>query len=141
MSGEWLSSNDNIATVDETGVVTGISPGSVNITHNILNSNGDLSATITQVIVGLAPLEVSMFPNPNGGAFNVRGAVGSKTDEGVTIEVTDMMGTRVYTRTFIAPGGTINEQLLLGSSLENGIYLLNVKTKNESKVLRFVVER
>jgi uncharacterized protein YjdB len=138
--GEWVSSDNSVTTLDGDGTVTGIAPGTANITHTFFTSDGDQSATITQIVVNPVALEVTMFPNPNGGSFTVHGTIGSGKDEGITLEITDMLGTRVYSATAIAPAGVINEQINLGTGLENGIYLLTVKSKTASKMLRFVVE-
>ena len=139
--GEWISSDNSVATVDGDGIVTAVAPGSTNITHTAINSNGDQSVTITQIIVSPVLFEVTMFPNPNRGSFTVHGVIGSMQDEVVTIEITDVLGRRVYSSTAIARDGIISAQLQPGSSLENGVYLLNVRSTSESMTLRFLVER
>ncbi len=139
--GEWTSSDNNIATVDGNGTVTGIAPGSADITHTVLDNNGDRSETVTQIVVNPVLFEVSMFPNPNNGSFTLLGSIGSKQDEVITIEITDMSGNVISHTIETEPGGIINEHVSIGMGLANGIYLLTVKSKNEQKILRFVVER
>ena len=139
--GEWISNDNSVATVDADGIVTGMNPGSANITHTVLTSNGDQSVTVTQIVVNPVPFEVTMFPNPNNGSFTVRGTIASGKDEEVVIEVTDITGERFYLSTLIASSGIINEELQLGFSLDSGVYILIVKSKSETKALRFVVEK
>jgi trimeric autotransporter adhesin len=47
--GRWSSSDNTIATVDASGIITGIAPGTVEITYNVFNSCGadDAATTIT----------------------------------------------------------------------------------------------
>ena len=138
--GEWTSDNNSVATVDGNGTVTGIAAGQANIIHTITNSSGEVSTSILPLVVNPVPFEVSMFPNPNNGGFTLHGTIASRTDEDVTIEIMDMLGKVVYVHTVTAAGGVINEPIGL-SGIESGIYLLNVRNKNESQVLRFVVEK
>ena len=139
--GEWLSSDNSVATVEGDGIVTGIAPGSTNITHTAINSNGDQSVTITQIVVTPVLFEVTMIPNPNRGSFTLHGVIGSAQDEVVTIEITDILGRRVYSVTATALGGIVNTQVQPGTALENGVYLLNVSSTSANQTLRFVVER
>ncbi len=139
-SGTWSSSNDNVATVDG-GVVIAIAPGITNITHTVENSQGDVTTTVTPVIVSVIAMDARVIPNPNAGAFAVKGTLGSANDEEVTFEVTDVLGQVVYKSNVTALGGKINEAISLSSSLANGMYMLNVHTNNDSKVIHFVIEK
>ena len=141
IAGEWSSSDNSIATVDANGTISAIATGSVAITHTTTDYNGIESTTITQLIVNPLPFEVKMLPNPNNGSFTIQGTIGSNKGQVVTLEISNMLGQVVYSNSIIATGGIINGQVLLGSSLANGTYLLNVKTGTESKVLHFVIEK
>ena len=102
--------------------------------------NDPFSAT-TQVTMNQLSTDVRLQPNPNKGIFTLSGLTGSNNDETIAIEITDMLGQVVYNNTGRATGGVINEQVLLGSNLANGMYLLNVKSENRSKVLHFVMQK
>ena len=135
IDGEWTSSDNNIATVDANGLVSAVAPGEVIITHT--TSNGE--ANTTHIVVDALPMVANMFPNPNRGAFVVKGALGSTKDAVVTYEITNMLGQVVYSNNTIATGGIINEQVSL-ISFTSGMYLLNIKSGNETKVLHFVLQ-
>jgi hypothetical protein len=40
--------------------------------------------------------DLNIIPNPNNGAFTIRGTLGTGADEQVTIQVTDVLGQEVY---------------------------------------------
>ncbi len=137
--GEWACRDENVATVDGSGTVTAIAEGSVNITNTVTGTEGTI-VTITMVQICAAAIKVSIVPNPNKGTFIVRGSLGTKEDAMVSIEISDMLGQVVYKNSTIAAGGMISEHVLLNSNFANGIYLLNVRSKQGDKVLHFVIE-
>ncbi len=53
--GVWSSSNTSIATVDASGIVTGISVGSVTISYTVTNSNNCVTIASTSMIVNSLP--------------------------------------------------------------------------------------
>ena len=57
----WTSSNNAIATVDNTGVVTGITSGTVNITYTVTDVNGCASATSTAYSVAVLAIPFGSF--------------------------------------------------------------------------------
>ena len=140
-TGTWTSGDDNIATVDGKGNVTGVKPGVVNITLVSASENGDVQTTTTSVIVSAIPVSVSVIPNPNNGNFSVKGSMGSLNDEDLTLEVTDVLGQVIYRSVVTTQKGKLNETISLNSSLANGMYMLNVRSANEKIVFHFVVER
>ena len=85
--------------------------------------------------------DIKLMPNPNKGIFTVKGTLGTLSDEEVSLEVTDMMGQVVYGSKVMAHGGKINEQVLLGNGLANGMYLLNVRSGSDNRVFHFVIEQ
>ena len=139
--GIWNSSNTTVASVDGTGIVTGVSPGSANITHIITYSDGETSTTVTPIVVSGAVADIRVMPNPNNGTFSVKGSLGSLKDEEVTLEVTDVLGQIVYKSKIIAPGGKINEKVSLNNTYANGMYLLTVTSGSENKLFHFVIEK
>ena len=85
--------------------------------------------------------DLRVMPNPNKGAFTVKGTLASDNDQEVVMEVTNMLGQVVYSNKVIAQNGNINEQLQLNGNLANGMYLLNVRTASGSNVFHFVIEQ
>ena len=83
---------------------------------------------------------VTLVPNPNKGDFTVKGTLASNIDQEVTLEVVDMIGQVIYTSKVTAQGGNINEHVKL-NNLSNGMYLLNMRSGDESVVFHFVIEQ
>jgi hypothetical protein len=141
ISGIWSSGNTSVATVDNTGLVTGIAPGSTSITHVISSSTGEVSTTVTPVVVSAVAGDVRVVPNPNNGTFTVKGTLSTTKDEEVSVEVTDVLGQVIYSSKVTAHGGKINETVTLNGSLANGMYMLNMHSASDSKVFHFVIEK
>ncbi len=137
--GDWSTSDNTVATVDENGIVTALAPGSAMITHTATGSDGAVTETVTEVIVTALPFDVKLFPSPNNGAFSVTGIAGTDKDVNVTIEVTNMLGQVVYTNQSVATAGMINSQVSLGSNLTTGNYVLIARNGSENKTIHFVV--
>ena len=85
--------------------------------------------------------DIRLSPNPNKGAFTIKGSLGTVTDEDVSIEITDMLGQVVYKNKVAVQGGKINEQIRLNNGLSNGMYLLNLRSGSNNEVFHFVVEQ
>ncbi len=137
-AGIWSSSNTEVVSVDG-GVITGVAPGTANITRIVTGSNGEISTSVTPVVVNAMPIDVRVVPNPNKGAFAVKGSMGTTQDVEVTLEVTDVLGQVIYNSKVNATGGKINEVISLNSVLANGMYMLNVRSATERQVFHFVI--
>jgi hypothetical protein len=85
--------------------------------------------------------DIMLIPNPNQGAFTLRGTLGTTMDEEVTVEVTDMLGQSIYKNKVMVNGGKMNEQIRLSSTLANGMYLLNLTSPSGNKSFHFVIEQ
>lgn len=85
--------------------------------------------------------DIKLAPNPNKGAFTVKGSLGTTADEEVEMEITDMLGQAIYKTKVMATGGMLNEQIHLGNTLANGMYLLTVRTATQNNVFHFVMEQ
>jgi 5-hydroxyisourate hydrolase-like protein (transthyretin family) len=59
----------------------------------------------------------------------------------VTVEITDMLGQEVYTENITAKNGKIDHQVTLANNLANGMYILNLRTTDGSKIYHFVIEQ
>lgn len=82
-----------------------------------------------------------LSPNPNNGSFNLTGTFAAGTNETATIEVTDMLGRKIYSKQLLVAGGRINEQIDLNNELANGIYLFNLRSATDNVQLHFVVSK
>ena len=151
------SSNTAIGTVDpSTGVVYGVSAGNIYIIYTVTNAAGCSTSTYRIVTVGPTPpphssgldvnsmnlgiQNIQVTPNPNNGEFVISAAMGSD-DQEVTIEVTNLLGQTVYHNVANVKGGNMNEKVILGNTLSNGMYLLVVRSGNQNQVIRFVIEK
>ncbi len=87
--------------------------------------------------VGAGAYDLKLTPNPNNGAFSIKGAVGS--DEPSTISISNMLGEIIYKKNIIPQKGRVNEQIQLGTDIANGMYILNLSTGTANTVIHFVV--
>jgi len=85
--------------------------------------------------------DIRLVPNPNKGAFSLKGTLGNADIDGAYIEVTNMLGQVVYKEQIKTPNGMVDEQVQLGSSLANGMYLLNLRSGAGNSVFHFVIEQ
>ncbi len=139
--GEWTSSDNNIATVDENGTVTAIAEGSVSITHTSTLEDGQVSTEVTNVMINSLPMEADVMPNPNKGSFVVKGTTGTTNDATIRFEITNMTGQIVHRGISIATGGIINERFNLDDKFPSGMYVLIVHCSDQRKTFNFVVEK
>ena len=138
--GVWSSSNTNVVRIDG-GLIIGIGPGAANVTHSVTNEDGEITASITPVLVSELPIDVQLIPNPNNGTFAVAGTMGTTQDVEVTLEVTDVLGQVIYNNKVTATGGRISEKISLNNTLVNGMYILNIKALTGRNVFHFVVKK
>jgi uncharacterized protein YjdB len=85
--------------------------------------------------------DIRLMPNPNNGTFNIRGTLGGTINEEISVQVTDMLGQVVYNGRLVARNGSVDENLLLGNDLANGMYMLNLEWGSERKVFHFAIRR
>ena len=97
--------------------------------------------TIALGVQGVQPAidDIMLVPNPNNGAFTIKGASSEYGD--MNIVVTDVLGQVVYTRSAHLVNGRINEQVKLGATIANGMYTLELISAATSKQILFVVGR
>jgi hypothetical protein len=102
-------------------------------TVTIINNVG--VATVSNI-----EADIRVIPNPNKGAFTIKGNLGTMGNDEVVLEVTNMLGQVVYSNKVNATNGDINEQVHM-NAVANGMYLLNVRSGAESKTFHFVIEQ
>jgi uncharacterized protein YjdB len=95
---------------------------------------------------GVTPLpqgagELSVLPNPNKGAFTIKGSLGTTNDEEVSLEITNLLGQVVYKNKVLAKNGVVNQDITLSKQLANGMYMLSVHSDEVNKVFHVVVEQ
>ena len=81
--------------------------------------------------------DIRLLPNPNNGTFAVKGTFGTINE--VTMVITDMLGQVVYRGVASVRNGRIDEEIRLGSTIANGMYLLEVTSGTTNKFLYFAV--
>ncbi len=85
--------------------------------------------------------DVRITPNPNSGDFTIAGSVNNTIGNGISIELTNMLGRTVYSSIAKLQNGKLNEQIHLDVSIANGIYLLTLRSGSESKMFHVAVTR
>ncbi|MCD6011022.1 MAG: C-terminal target protein [Flavipsychrobacter sp.] len=108
-----------------------------------LSGSGSATVTISGTGVNnvIAMSDVTLVPNPNKGMFTLQGKLGTIADQEVSVEVTNMLGQVVYTSKAAVRNGELNERVELGNNLANGMYILNLRSGNESRVFHVAVEK
>jgi hypothetical protein len=137
-SSVFLQNNVNVNDVVSCYVVNtnkcGVYAGTANL---IVTGTGNVSVKTVTSTIG----DVRLVPNPNNGMFTLSGSLGTSVDGEAAIEVTNMLGQVIYTAKFNIRNGEINEKISLSSDLANGMYLVNLRTTDGSKVFHMVIEK
>lgn len=137
LGGTWISTNNNIAIINSTGLLTGISPGMDTIIYKI---NIGCTNSVTKAIKVLDPclmhpsidkklsdknsqetaaFSVVIFPNPSSAAFNLN--VKLKQQKKVKIQVFNINGSLVF-ETIV----NSNQQLHFGNQWPAGMYIVEL---------------
>ncbi len=83
---------------------------------------------------------IEVLLNPNDGEFFVKGAMTIAEDGTIILDITNMQGQVIYNKKVIARDGNVNEQINLGNTIANGLYILNVHSGVTNKIFHIVVE-
>ncbi len=126
----WTSTDEDVATVDSTGIVTGVAEGTADIIARTSNYKKD---TIT-ITVGTSSVNsdlestntISVYPNPATDIISINNESAAK------VNITNLVGRIVLTET-IDPNATINI-----SSLKSGIYFISIETTDKINSVRFI---
>lgn len=147
--GTWTSGNALLARVGSaSGIVTGVAAGVLSISYTIAATG--CRATMPIIVSSCraagaaeaaieANAEITVVPNPSNGMFVIKGALSETQDAEVTVDIMDMVGKTVFTKHFTAAAGLLNEQLQTNGSLANGVYLMNIHTEKEHKLIRVII--
>ena len=149
---QWLINNVPVSGATSSVFVNNSLSDNDSVTCNVISSGACSGYTVSATVgisVGslgvhsnLATVsDVRILPNPNKGAFTLKGTLGITTDEEVTVEVTDILGQVVYRNKATAQNGVVNENISLSSMLANGMYILNLRSDTINKVFHFVIEK
>jgi len=113
--------------------------GLVGTNSVVMHVSGSTNVSVQQITSSGS--NITLAPNPNKGAFTVKGTLSATTDQEVSLEVTDMLGQSVYTNKVMTQGGNINEHIQLNNTLANGMYILNLRSATGNAVFHFVIEQ
>jgi hypothetical protein len=149
---QWIINGDAIVGATTTSFITNLLKNHDTITCRILSSGpcGGTYSFNTIVIemgnvgVATAPvkeMDIHVMPNPNNGTFVVKGSLGTINNEPVELSITNMLGQVIYTNTVKAQHGSIEEHVTLDNTLSNGMYLLNLRAGERSKVFHVTISR
>ncbi|MEI7596031.1 MAG: Ig-like domain-containing protein [Bacteroidota bacterium] len=126
----WISSNPLIASVSNNGLVTPLSTGSCNIT--VTTDDGNFNATCAVIVTPLVSVEniennsVTLHPNPSTGLVYTN----IKSSDLANLNVMDILGKKVN----VSIINNANSTILDFSSMENGIYIIDItKSKINTK--------
>jgi hypothetical protein len=86
-------------------------------------------------------MDARVLPNPNNGQFTLKGSLGTDVTEMVEIDITNMLGQVIYSDKVKAVNGVINEKINVDNTLSNGMYLLNLRSGDRSKVIPVTISR
>jgi uncharacterized protein YjdB len=136
----WSSSNTALATVDSTGLVTGISAGWVNIT--VKTNDGGKTATITISVTKNTTTSVIdetiadatgmlVYPNPVTGQLKV--VLGNEFTNDAAIQLFDNTG-----RMVVNQKSNGSENIIHMESLSPGLYLVKVSSGGKSAVQQII---
>ena len=83
--------------------------------------------------------DIELFPNPNNGAFLVKGNLMGIQDGTVSFDVTNALGQVVYTSNTTIQNGSVDKSFDL-KNMPTGMYMLRINKDGEGKVFRFMIE-
>lgn len=82
-----------------------------------------------------------LYPNPSHGAMTLAGHLDGLTSKTVHLEILNVIGQSMGTKTIDASNGAINEALNINKGMADGNYLLRITADGESRVIRFTVRQ
>ncbi|MCD6013183.1 MAG: hypothetical protein K0Q79_3045 [Flavipsychrobacter sp.] len=141
--GTWTSSTPAVATVNSSGVVTGVGHGRTTITYTLPTGCRDMFDVTVNPNLGVSGVAgnvtLTLVPNPNNGAFDLAGTFASNQGKEVFIEIVNAIGQVVYSDKVVVNNDQLNEHIELKNAAP-GMYILSVRTETGATQLRFVKE-
>jgi sugar lactone lactonase YvrE len=143
--GTWNSSNTAIATINASGVVTGVAPGLVTLRYVVSNSCGNDTAHFRlrvkrpeDCLSGIGSLQliangIHFYPNPNQGTFIAY--LNSLSNDDALLTISDLLGQKVYQSTLAA-----NKETDIKLDVPSGIYLVVATLNGERFTSHLVVQ-
>lgn len=131
----WTSANTSIATVDQNGLVSALTPGQSVVTAKTVD--GNLQAVCAVTVTGVVTATeddvrsiISAYPNPViDGKISLSGVNGS-----VDVKIYNEQGKVMFTRTVV-----VNDILEIDDlNLNPGLYFLSIQ--NEKKIFKVIVK-
>ncbi len=117
---------------------------SVTGSYSVIVTNGvcsDTSACTAVTVGGITDIAaqggIEVYPNPSNGTFNVK--VNGVTTNELSIEVLDMTGRVIETRTFDNVQGQLTTSIAL--DVQEGTYLLRISANGESATQSIVISK
>ncbi len=92
-------------------------------------------------LINAGTMDVQLMPNPNKGAFTLKGNLGTIADQEITVELTNMLGQVIYNGRILARNGAIDSRIQLADKPANGMYILSLRSGTENKVFHMVIEQ
>jgi len=86
-------------------------------------------------------LQVTLYPNPNNGSFNLGINGVNLNDATANVYVYDLMGQMVLNEQIPISNGQYNGTINMGASITNGLYMYMVKTGDQELRGKFVVTK
>jgi len=133
---EWsVAEGTGSATIDETGLLTAVSNGTVTIkgtTKDGTNLSDELEITISNQITGIDDIReemVKVYPNPANELINLELSQNSNYE----VEIIDVTG-----KVLIYKELTENIEQINISELNSGLYFVKVSNRSESNVTRLI---
>ncbi|MGC4058840.1 MAG: immunoglobulin domain-containing protein [Chitinophagaceae bacterium] len=110
--------------------------------YKLVVSNGICSDTsdVTDVRINTnADLKLTLLPNPNDGAFTVKGMLDKSYDGKVSMILVNMLGQKIYTYETYAVKGYVEANFALSQLLAKARYLVKISAGEEEHVLPLLI--
>jgi len=104
---------------------------------NAYNAMGYMTNYVSVESVNINPADCILYPNPNRGGFSI--SYLSKAQEQLNVEIYDLSGKLVYTRSWFVNTGMNNKQFNT-TGLSKGIYFTKVSSKSGYNVIKTEIE-
>ena len=139
--GAW-SSNNALATVSASGVVSGVTAGTATISYEVTNMCGTAVALLPLTIVNCKlsvvvitdrSAALKVYPNPNEGMFMVN--MVSDINEPVTIVITNMIGEKIREVSWLT-----NTPTGMQLNVAAGMYLVSATTAHGTYVAKVTID-